>query len=483
MKTLHYVLFLCLFACSASGFASVAVTSPSNGSTVASSVHYVATSSAPCSKGVAAMGVYVNNRLAYVSQGASLNTTLTLAPGTYNTVVQEWDYCNGATYSPVRITVASASGSAAPVGSNGVSVSLPANNSTVSSPVNFVASAAAAACPKGVAAMGIYVNNSRIYVAGGASLNTKLNLGAGAQRAVVQEWDYCGGSSYTAVNLNVGAPTSGTPTATGTPLSRHVVMVTEENQGYSTVVQNTNDWPNVNNLIGNGALATNYYADTHPSIGNYFMMTTGQIITNDDNSTAVENVDNIARRMLAAGVSFKIYSESVGQGYLGGNTSLYLIRHNPFALLSDIAGNQQVANQTLWPFSQFLADAANGNLPEFSFIVPNIDDDAHNGTPRQADTWLEQNVVLPLSNNREFQSGGDGLLIVNFDEGASTDGAYGGGHISPVFWGPNVKVGYTQQSGTVYQHQSILRTVMDSLGLANPPGAAAAAPPMTEFFK
>jgi acid phosphatase len=267
-----------------------------------------------------------------------------------------------------------------------------------------------------------------------------------------------------------------------TAQSKHVVMVMEENQGYATVVGNTTDWPSLNSLIANGALPTNYYANTHPSIGNYFMLTTGQILTNNDSSITVWNVDNLARRMLVAGVSFKIYAEGITQGYVGGDTGLYLIRHNPFVMLSDVASNPQVANAVIWPFSQFASDLASDALPEFSFIVPNVDDDAHNGTPQQADSWLQTNVVTPLSNYSAFSSAGDGILIVDFDEALDTDTNNGGGHVSPVFWGPNVKVGYTQTSTTLYQHQSMLRTVMEALQLTNPPGAAASAPSMAEFF-
>ena len=122
------------------------------------------------------------------------------------------------------------------------------------------------------------------------------------------------------------------------PQSHHVVLVMEENQSYSTVVGATG-WPNLNALIAHGALPTNYYADSHPSIGNYFMLTTGQLLTTDDNSTQVFDVDNIARRMLSAGVTFRVYAEGITQGYTGGNTGLYLIRHNPFAMLSDVASN------------------------------------------------------------------------------------------------------------------------------------------------
>jgi acid phosphatase len=266
------------------------------------------------------------------------------------------------------------------------------------------------------------------------------------------------------------------------PASKHVVMVMEENKGYSSVVGNTSDWPSLNHLVVHGALSTQYYADTHPSIGNYFMLTTGQILTNDDGSTKVWNVDNIARRMLTAHVSFRVYAEGIKQGYVGGNTGLYLIRHNPFAMLSDVAGNAQVANQVIWPFSQFADDLANGNLPEFSFIVPDVNDDAHNGTPQQADSWLQTNVIGPLSNYPAFAPKGDGVLIVNFDEAAESDTEHGGGHVSPVFWGPVVNVGFTQTSTTIYQHESMLRTVMEMLGLSSPPGAAATAPSMAEFF-
>lgn len=267
-----------------------------------------------------------------------------------------------------------------------------------------------------------------------------------------------------------------------TPASKHVVMVMEENQSYSTVVGNSGAWPNLNNLMSKGALPTIYYADSHPSIGNYFMLATGQTLTTDDNSTAVWAVDNMARRMLSSGVTFRVYAEGITQGYLGGSTGFYLIRHNPFAMLSDVADSPQVANETIRPFSQFAVDLASGALPEFSFIVPDVNDDAHNGTPQQADSWLQTNVVAPLSSSAAFKAGGDGILIVDFDEAATSDAAYGGGHVSPVLWGPNVLAGFTQASTTIYQHESMMRTVMEALNLPNPPGDAATAPSMAEFF-
>jgi hypothetical protein len=178
-------------------FAGVNVTAPSNGATVQSPVHYAASAgSTSCAKGVASMGIYTSpGVLAYVENGISLSANLTLSPGTYNTVVEQWDYCGGAATTPIKITVS---------GTAGVFVTAPANNSTVSSPTHFSATATTT-CSKGVGSMGIYTSPGVLaYVANGASLNTNLTLGAGTYNAVVEEWDNCGGAATNPVRITVG---------------------------------------------------------------------------------------------------------------------------------------------------------------------------------------------------------------------------------------------------------------------------------------
>jgi len=194
MKTSYYtVCILLMLATSAS--ANVSVSTPSDGAQVGSPVQYAATSTtSACAKGVASMGVYVDNELVYVVNGASLSTTLPVSAGKHNTVVEEWDYCGGATFTSLAITVNS---------QTGVWVAAPTNNGQVGSPTNYVATASTTTCSKGVASMGIYVNNKLVYVVGGASLNTSLNLSAGTYNTVVEEWDYCGGAAYTPVAITV----------------------------------------------------------------------------------------------------------------------------------------------------------------------------------------------------------------------------------------------------------------------------------------
>ena len=66
----------------------------------------------------------VNNKLIYVVNATQLNTSITLATGPEHTVVEEWDYCGGATYTTIDLTIEA---SAAPA------VSIYADPSTIAS--------------------------------------------------------------------------------------------------------------------------------------------------------------------------------------------------------------------------------------------------------------------------------------------------------------------------------------------------------------
>lgn len=199
-----FLLFVCLLAlCAPLAFAGVTVKSPTNGTTVQGSIPYVASATTSCSKGVGSMGIYTSpGQLAYVVQGASMNYNLSLAAGTYNTTVESWDNCGGAATAAVTVTVSSSS-------SSGVHVTSPVNNSTVTSPTNFTATATSS-CSQGVAAMGIYSAPGQLaYVVNGASMNYNLSLAAGKYNTVVEEWDKCGGAATTPITITVSSSSNG----------------------------------------------------------------------------------------------------------------------------------------------------------------------------------------------------------------------------------------------------------------------------------
>jgi len=268
----------------------------------------------------------------------------------------------------------------------------------------------------------------------------------------------------------------------------HVFLLVEENHSYSSVIGSPS-MPYLNSLASQYGLATNYYANAHPSIGNYFMLTTGQLVTTDDAFTGAVDVDNLARELIAAGKTWKSYAESLpSAGYTGGDKYPYLERHNPFSYFTDVR-NSSVQRQNLVPFTQFATDLANHQLPVFSYIVPNAEHDAHdcpNGTSdcsdsvklSTADNWLKSNLG-PLFSSPVFQK--DGLLVVVFDEAATSDSSNGGGHVAMLVVGPAIKPAY--QSSMFYQHQNTLRLLVNSTGAGAAPGTSATAAGMSEFLR
>ncbi|HWC75406.1 MAG TPA: Ig-like domain-containing protein, partial [Gemmatimonadales bacterium] len=129
----------------------------------------------------------------------------------------------------------------------------------------------------------------------------------------------------------------------------HVIIVAEENHDYSQVIGNS-AMPYLNGLSNQYGLATGYYANAHPSMGNYFELTTGDTIINDDNFTGTVSQDNIVRELVAAGKSWKAYIE----GYPN-----YDANHVPVSYFSDVRNNPAQAAKMV-PFTQFATDLANG---------------------------------------------------------------------------------------------------------------------------
>ncbi len=258
------------------------------------------------------------------------------------------------------------------------------------------------------------------------------------------------------------------------PQFGHVFFVAFENNSYSSVV-GSSSMPYLNSLIPKYGLATNYVADTHPSIGNYMVLTTGQILTNNDSETPSSfpvSADNIAHEAELAGKTWKDYAEHTGN---------YIVRHDPLAYMTNI----NTAN--LVDFTQFATDLASGNLPDLSWIVPNGCDSAHDCSLSTADTWLQTNLG-PLIASPLFQK--DGLLIITFDEGSGSgscttaqieSGTWCGGQVATLVISPLVASAGIQSANS-YHHENVLRLMSEALGLTTFPGASAAAADMSDFF-
>jgi phosphatidylinositol-3-phosphatase len=284
--------------------------------------------------------------------------------------------------------------------------------------------------------------------------------------------------TITATSEGQSGTSAVTVTAPSSAQFDHVFIVMEENNDYASVTSSS--MPYLTGLAAQYGLATQYYANTHPSIGNYFEITGGQIITNNDSYNQTVSSDNVVRQLVAAGKTWKAYAEglpSVGFVTLDYDDGTYASRHVGLMYYTDVHDNPAQA-QNVVPFTQFATDLASGTFPSYSFITPNLCNDAHDCSLNTADSWLQTNID-PLIKSAFFQQN-NCLLIITFDE-SSGDNTNGGGRVYWVAVSPTKsKRGY--QSTTLYQHQSTLRLMLKGLGVTSFPGDAATAPDMSEFF-
>jgi acid phosphatase len=261
-----------------------------------------------------------------------------------------------------------------------------------------------------------------------------------------------------------------------------------ENKSFASVVGNP-AMPFLNGLGNSFGLATNYFANAHPSLPNYFVLTVGATEATSDDFPGPVSDDNVVRELSAAAKTWRCYAQSLpAVGYTGGDQPPYIKHHNPFAYLTDVLNSSAQANNMV-PFSQFSADLQADALPNYSYIVPDNQHNAHdcpagmatctdNDKMAAADAWLSANIG-PLVSSGSFQK--SGLLIITFDESTADDTASGGGQVATVVVSSKAKPGF--KSTTFFQHQSTLRLMLKALGLTSFPGAAASAPDMDEFFK
>lgn len=276
------------------------------------------------------------------------------------------------------------------------------------------------------------------------------------------------------------SPTPAPGPAFGVPHSAHVVLVIEENHSFAQVLSSM-PW-----LVSQGdkyAFSNDYHADVPGSALDYFWLSSGSgelaFGCGGWGCTNPITSDNIFRELTRAGISWKVYAESLPhQGYMGGDAGAYVVRHNPAKWYSDVINSPQL-QQNMVPFTQFAKDMAANQLPAYSLIIPDVTHDAHNGTLAQADAFL-QSSVAPVLDQPYFQPGGDGLLIVTFDECDAAVGACPEQVYTAVI-GPHVKPHY--QSSLLYKHENTLRTMLEALGVTVYPGASAKAAVMSDFFQ
>jgi hypothetical protein len=242
------------------------------------------------------------------------------------------------------------------------------------------------------------------------------------------------------------------------PHPDHVVIVIEENHTYSQIIGSASA-PYMNSLASQGAVLTNSHAITHPSEPNYLALFAGSTFgLADDSCPHTFTSANLAQELIQARKSFGGYSEDLPSvGYTGCSSSNYARKHNPWVNFTNVPSSVNM------PFSSFPTNFS--SLPTVSIVVPNLQDDMHDGSIKQADKWLNSNIDHYV----KWAHTNNSLLVVTWDE---DDGSLSN-QIPTIFVGPMVRAG---QYNMQVNHYSVLRTLETMYGLPYANQSAHAAP-------
>jgi phosphatidylinositol-3-phosphatase len=251
------------------------------------------------------------------------------------------------------------------------------------------------------------------------------------------------------------------------PRPDHIVVVIEENRAFKQIIGNLKEAPYINELAEKGASFTSFFALRHPSQSNYILLFSGdrQGVKGDGclESKPAFLAHSLGGELINNGLSFKGYADDLPTpGATVCKSGDYVRKHAPWVDFADVKPQTDLS----LPFSAFPTDFS--KLPTLSFVIPNLDNDMHDGSIARGDKWLKDKVGAYV----EWAKTNNSLLIVTWDE----DNKHCGGilhspcdtkppaknRIPAIFVGPMVKPGkYDQQ----YTHLDLLRTLEEMYGL------------------
>jgi phosphatidylinositol-3-phosphatase len=261
------------------------------------------------------------------------------------------------------------------------------------------------------------------------------------------------------------ARSSSAVSTSGSVQISHVIIVLMENEEYSSVIGNPSA-PYQNGLASSYALAADYFGVAHPSLPNYLALISGSTfgVASDcqpAQCSQPSNVTTIATLLDSHHLSWREYAESMPTNCSQAVSSddLYYPKHNPFVYFAAITGNNGTGSTSSYcdshvvSLSQFYTDLAAGDLPNYSFVTPNICDDAHSCSLATGDSWLSTFVPKVIGSSSFATT----ALFITYDEGNTNDTTGGGGKVPCILVSPFAKPGYV--SDVAYSHYSLLATV------------------------
>lgn len=325
------------------------------------------------------------------------------------------------------------------------------------------------------------------------------------------------------VNLNSPAAAADQPV----PRYQHILVIIMENQSFRRMMTGT-DTPNLQRLSKTYNLATNFYAEVHPSEANYIAMLGGDTFgIHDDDAFYCKPGDtrrwcdkaaspgyadhtiherSLVDQLQEHGLTWKGYFEDIpepGSNEIrwpdpanpapGRTPMLYAAKHNGFMSFAAVQNDPARASKIVG-FDQLERDLRSGNMPAFAHIVPNQCNDMHGISEPNvpADCTKAGSAALIARGDAavarlvehiqaaSFWSGPDNsAIVITWDEDskprdpADRQGCCGFDPASAANFGgghiPTIVITNHGTRGTAddtfYNHYSLLRTVEQAFGI------------------
>jgi len=227
-----------------------------------------------------------------------------------------------------------------------------------------------------------------------------------AALAVLAAWAF-GGRATAAPAPGFAAGNREAVTIGPAPQVTKVLVFVVENHSLS---QMQASMPFVYGLAQQYAYATNYTAIRHPSLPNYLAIAGGSTFgVTDDRPPSAHRVHgaSVFSQARRAGLTAKVYADSMPRTCALADAGRYAVRHNPWTYFVD---NRRGCRRYDVPVSALGADADAGTLPNVGMVIPNLVHDAHDSSLAVSDAWIKKRVTR-IQAGPDWQSGHLAIVI------------------------------------------------------------------------
>jgi YVTN family beta-propeller protein len=276
-----------------------------------------------------------------------------------------------------------------------------------------------------------------------------------------------------------------TPPASHVPRYQHVFLFYFENEDFRSIIGNTRQAPYLNSLLPRASLLSQFFAEEHPSDGNYLALAGGSTfgIPLDDpleeNPRYTIQARNIGDLIGAAHETWKAYLQSAAGPCDNTVHGDYWDDDQPMTYFADVIHRPGYCAAHLVPLQALQGDLASAaTTPSFAWVSPNDCTDMEGCGIRSGDQFLARELgeIMRSPAWRTQRS----LAIITFDEDGY-DHQHPAQRVPTLVLGSaGVRQGYVSRAR--YTHYSLLRTIEGALGLGTLTGNDRWAPPASDIF-